>query len=273
MVWWSGMSGKWTALVAVITCLGALMMAGPAVAQVMAPTPSRVLVDVPTAGLVPEASFETQLRTYPGGGVMARADVGLLSWLSLGGAYGGMQVIGDGRPDWYPQPAFALKIRVLQEDFVVPALAVGIDTEGSGHYNEELQRFQYKSKGIYAVLSKNYAWYGDFSVHGGLNRSLEEGDDENLTPFLGLEKSVGSAVGLALEYDLALNDNRDDGIYGRGRGYLNFGLNWSLASGIGMRFSIRDMLKNSEKPDPLFSDVIVDEGWGREFTISYMESF
>ena len=37
MVRWKGMSGTWTAMVAVVTAgIGALMMASPAVAQVMA---------------------------------------------------------------------------------------------------------------------------------------------------------------------------------------------------------------------------------------------
>jgi len=199
--------------------------------------------------------------------------VGLLSWLSLGGAYGGTQLIGDGRPDWYPEPAFALKLRLLQEDYVYPALAIGIDTEGRGHYDTERGRYQYKSRGIYAVLSKNYSWYGDFSVHGGLNRSLEEGNAEQVNPFFGLEKSLGSAVGLALEYDVALNDRKVDGAFGKGRGYLNAALRWASASGMQFQFTVRDMLKNSETPDPMQSDVIVDEGFGREFTLSYLESF
>jgi hypothetical protein len=268
----NGLVGRWTAGLAAIL-IGIGLGASVAGAQGMGPAPAQKLIDMPTAGLVPEASFEASLRAFHGGGVVGRADIGLLSWLSLGGAYGGTQLIGDGRPDWYPEPAFALKIRLVQEDYVYPALAIGIDTEGRGHFDTERGRYQYKSRGIYAVLSKNYAWYGDFSVHAGMNRSLEEGDAEKVNPFFGLEKSLGSAVGLELEYDVALNDRAMDGAFGKGRGYLNAALRWASASGMQFQFSVRDMLKNSETPDPIETDVIVDEGFGREFTLSYLESF
>jgi len=268
---WNGMTGRWTAGFAAI--LGTGLAVGVAAAQGVGPAPAPKLIDLPTAGLVPEASFQASVRAFHGGGVVARADVGLLSWLSLGGAYGGMQLIGDGRPDWNPEPAFALKMRLVQEDYGYPALAIGIDTEGRGHFDEERGRYQYKSRGIYAVASKNYAWYGDFSVHGGLNRSLEEGDAETINPFFGLEKSLGSSVGLAVEYDVALNDRKMDGAYGKGKGYLNAALRWASVSGIQFQFAVRDMLKNSEAQDPIYSDVVVDEGFGREFVLSYTEGF
>ncbi|MGH2570413.1 MAG: YjbH domain-containing protein [bacterium] len=269
---WTGMTGRWAQGLCIIGT-GLAFAAGIAGAQELAAAPPRKLIDLPTAGLVPEASFEASVRAFPGGGLVGRADVGLLSWLSLGGAYGGMQLIGDGRPDWYPEPAFALKIRLLEEDYSVPALAVGIDTEGRGYFDEERGRYQYKSRGLYLVLSKNYAWYGDFSFHGGINRSLEEGDDESINPFLGFEKSLGWSAGFALEYDVALNDREIDGAYGKGRGYLNGSLRWASSSGMGFQFSVRDMLKNAEQQDPAFSDVVVDEGFGREFTLAYLESF
>ena len=80
MVRWNGMRGTWAATVAVVTVgLGALMTANPAVAQITAPTPARVLVDIPTAGLVPEAAFETQVRAFPGGGLRRSARDGFRS--------------------------------------------------------------------------------------------------------------------------------------------------------------------------------------------------
>jgi hypothetical protein len=277
------MSGRWTAMravtlprfVIVLGCGLLLGSAGDVGAQDFAypPAPPRFLVDTPTAGLVPEGAFETRARAFPGGGLALRVDVGLLEWLSIGGGFGGMKIIGDGEPDWYPEPGFSLKLRLIQEDFVYPAFAVGLDTHGSGYYDEQLHRFQYKSRGLYAVLSKNYDWYGDLTLHGGISRSLEEEDDPNATPFVGIEKSLGAVLGLGVEYDLASNDNRDDGAYGRGRGYLNTALRWHVAPPMEVRFVIRDMLKNTETFDPRFSDVIVDEGWGREFSLSYVERF
>ncbi|GJM45555.1 MAG: hypothetical protein DHS20C21_23970 [Gemmatimonadota bacterium] len=235
--------------------------------------PSRSIVDTPTAGLVPTGTFETRARIFPGGGVEVKLDVGIADWLSVGGSFGGLQIIGDGEVDWYPRPGFALKTRLIEETFTMPAVAFGVDTQGAGFYDEGRSRFQYKSRGVYGVLSKNYDLWGDFSVHGGINRSLEEKDDKDPNVFVGAEKSLGPVLALSMEYDLASNDNRDDGAYGKGRGYLNAMLGWSVAPQMEIRLVVRDMLDNSEAVDPSLSDVVVDEGWGREFTFSYTESF
>ncbi len=234
---------------------------------------SRTLVDTPTAGVLSAGAFETQARVFPGGGLEVRLDIGLGRWLTLGGAYGGVQIIGDGEPDWYPEPGFALKVRILEESWTLPAVAFGIDTQGAGFWDESRERFQFKSRGVYAVASKNYAWLGDLTFHGGVSRSLENRDDRDATPFTGVEKSVGGAWGLALEYDLGANDNREDGVYGKGRGYLNGVIRWSVAPDMEIRFVLRDMLDNSETVDPEFKDVVADEGWGRELSFSYMETF
>jgi hypothetical protein len=234
---------------------------------------ARFLVDAPTAGLVPAGAFETRARVFPGGGVELRLEIGLARWLSLGGGFGGVQIIGDGEPDWYPEPGFSVKARILEESWTFPALALGVDTQGAGVWDEERERYQFKSRGLYAVASKNYAWYGDLTFHAGLSRSLEEKDDRDVTPFVGFEKSVGSAWGLAVEYDAATNDDRDDGAFGRGRGYLNGAIRWSVAPTMEFRFVVRDMLENSEAVDPSYADVVVDEGWGRELSFSYLENF
>jgi hypothetical protein len=234
--------------------------------------PPRNLVDTPTAGTVAAGTFETRSKVFPGGGLELRVDIGLANWLSLGGSYGGLQIIGDGDPDWNPEPGFAVKIRVIEEDYFLPALALGVDTQGSGYWDAHRERYQYQSRGIYAVVSKNYAWYGDLTLHGGMNRTLE-GNDPNLNPFLGLEKSLGGYWSLALEYDSAFNDDRNDGAYGKGRGYLNGAVSWNLSPEMQVRLVVRDMLRNSEAVEPGLSDVVVDEGFGREFTFSYVERF
>lgn len=235
--------------------------------------PSRRIVDTPTAGLIPIGTFETRAELFPGGGVGLRIDIGLADWLSIGGGFGGLQIIGDGEPDWYPQPGFAMRIRLFEETYIAPAFAIGVDTQGAGFWDEERERFQFKSRGIYAVVSKNYEWLGDLTLHGGINRSLEEKDDKDPTPFVGLDKSLGPVFGVSMEFDLATNDNRNDGAYGKGRGYLNGVFRWSVAPQMELRLVVRDMLENSEEVDPRYSDVVVDEGWGREFAFTYIESF
>lgn len=198
-----------------------------------------------------------------------RVEVGIIDWLSLGGAYGAQQVIGDGDPVWNPRPGLAAKIRVFEESFAWPAIAVGIDTQGSGFYDEDRERYQFKSRGPWIVASKNYAWLGDVTFHGGVSRSLEDRDDGNPTVFGGVDKTLGPYVGLGFEYDAALNDDSDNGVYGRGRGYLNAALRIALAPEVEVRIVLRDLLRNTETASAEFSDLIEDEGVGREFQLSY----
>ena len=231
--------------------------------------PASYLVDVPTAGVTPHGTVATRGQVFPGGGVELRADLGLWDRGSVGVSYGGVQIIGDGRPEWYPRPGFAARVRVLEESWTFPALAVGIDTRGSGFWDETLNRYQFKSRGVFVALSKNYAFLGDLSLHGGASRSFEDDDDGTPTVFAGFEKSLGSRLGLALEYDLAMNDNRDDGVYGSGRGYLNALLRIRPAPQLELRLVVRDMLENSQFDDPGLSDVVVDDGWGREVSLTY----
>jgi hypothetical protein len=237
--------------------------------EVFAEIPPRLLVDIPTAGLLPPASFETRVRAYPGGGVEGRLDVGLPWRINIGASYGGLQIIGDGDPEWNPHLGLSAKIRIAEETYSTPAFALGVDTQGSGFYDKDLSRYQFKSRGVYAIASKNYAWLGNFTMHGGMSRSLEDQDDGDPTIFGGFDKSLGPYAGVVLEYDAALNDNKGDGVYGRGRGYLNAAFRVSLATVVEVRFVLRDLLRNTESEEAEFSDVVVDEGVGREFHLSY----
>jgi hypothetical protein len=232
--------------------------------------PASYLVDVPTSGLALHGTLEARGRVFPGGGLEARLDLGLLDRFELGVAFGGLQLIGDGNPRWYPRPGFALRVRALEETWTLPALAAGIDTRGGGFWDPGRRRFQFKSRGLYAVASKNYSLLGDLALHGGVSRSFEARDDGDPTVFGGLEKSLGPRAAIAVEYDLASNDNRDDRAYGKGRGYLNGALRIRVAAPLELRVIVRDMLDNSDLEDPGLSDVVADEGWGREVALTYV---
>ncbi|MFN8177339.1 MAG: hypothetical protein U0167_05395 [bacterium] len=263
--WW------WAVGATVIGAWATCALAAPESGQSRAAfeAPSALLVDVPTAGTTPKGTVETRGRAFPAGGIELRLDLGVLDRVSVGVGFGGVQIIGDGDPRWDPRPGFALKARVLDETWTLPAFALGIDTRGAGFWDRDRERFQFKSRGFYAVLSKNYAFLGDFSFHGGASRSFEAKDDGDPTLFAGLEKSVGSRIGLGVEYDLARNDDRKDGAYGRGRGYLNAVLRMRPGPQVEVRVVVRDMLDNSELAEPRLADVVADEGWGREVALSY----
>jgi hypothetical protein len=235
--------------------------------------PSRRIVDVPTAGLVPRGSYDARLGLLPNGGVQTWLEIGLANWIEAGASYGGQEIVGDGSPVWNPRIGLSCKVRALEETYTVPAVAVGIDTQGTGYYDDELDRYQFKSRGIFAVVSKNYAWLGDLGIHGGASRSLEDEDDGNPTFFVGMDKSLGRFVGLLVEYDAALNDDADDGVYGRGLGYMNAALRVTLVPQVELRLVARDLLGNTESAGPTESDLVVDEGVGREVDFAYRVTF
>ncbi len=225
----------------------------------------RKLIDCPTAGLLPRGSFDFDIRVYPGGGSIFGIDIGLMKRLMVGMSFGGQNVIGEGKPDWNPRIEFAVKYRLINESFIFPAFVLGFDSQGDGAYNDSLERYTYKSKGFYAVISKGYAT-GDIPIglHAGANYSLENEDkDKNVTVFFGADMLIGENLGVVAEYDLGANDDNSEELFGRGYGYLNVGAQWIFSNRLLLQFNLKNLLLNRKDADT----------WGREFKIVYFESF
>ena len=112
----------------------------------------------------------------------------------------------------------------------------------------DLERYEIKSKGAYGVLSKNYLLGGrSLGFHLGANYSFEKKDgDDDLSLFLGLDKSLNEELSVVAEYDLALNDDRQNGAFGAGRGYLNLGLRWNIERRFFFELDIKNLTDNIE---------------------------
>jgi hypothetical protein len=150
-----------------------------------------------------------------------------------------------------PFPGVQAKLRIFNESAAMPAVAIGFDSQGKGPYlkADSLQRYTIKSSGVYAVASKNYAILGNLSIHGGINRSLEQTDgDSNMDMFVGVEKSAGKDISIMLEYDFAANDNKNQAL-GKGNGYLNFGLRWAWGKGATVGVNLKDVTRNQDNVD------------------------
>jgi len=239
----------------------------------------RHLVDNPTAEVLERGSYAFNTVVYPEGGALVGITVGLLHNFSFGFSFGGLGVIGSGQPDWNPHVEFRARLRLIEESFGMPALSLGFDSQGFGRYYDdyptddpterfEVERYQVKSKGFYAVASKHYAFLGTLAFHGGANYSLENGDeDDSANFFLGVEKSLSPQITLIGEYDLALNDNREDNVFGEGIGYLNVGLSWVFAERLRIQFDLRNLFENSEGD---FKEI---GQWSRGIQIDYLEYF
>ena len=227
--------------------------------------PPRKLIDAPTAALLPRGSFDFDIRFFPNGGANLALGIGLMRRLNIGMAFGGEEIIGEKDPNWNPRIEFMVKYRLISETYMLPAFALGFDSQGYGAYDDSLRRYANKSKGFYGVVSKNYLVIEvPVGLHFGGNYSLENEDkDRGMTFYLGGDARITEDIAGTIEYDLALNDNRKDQLYGRGYGYLNIGIQWIFQDRLTLELDLKNVLRN--KPG--------DYTMGREVRMVYVESF
>lgn len=225
----------------------------------------RKLVDCPTAGLLPRGSFDFDIRFFPNGGVNAALGIGLMRRLNIGMSFGGEELIGEKDPNWNPRIEFMVKYRLVNETYMLPAFALGFDSQGYGAYDDSLRRYATKSKGFYGVVSKNYLVLEiPVGFHFGGNYSLENEDkDRGMTFYLGGDARITEDIAGTIEYDLALNDNRKGQSYGRGYGYLNIGIQWIFQDRLTLELDLKNVVRN--RPG--------DYTMGREVRMVYVESF
>lgn len=205
-----------------------------------------MLIDKPTAGLLKRGSYSVSSNFYQRGGLLAGITVGIFEPFTFGISYGGTDIIGHNKIEMNPLPGVMAKLRLVSEGTIIPAMAVGFDSQGKEPYisADSLKRYTIKSPGIYFVVSKNYYFLGNLSLHGGLNKSLESTDgDEDLNLYVGIEKSLSTDISIMLEYDFATNDNHGNAL-GKGNGYLNFGFRWAWGKGLIVGFDLKNITQN-----------------------------
>ncbi len=168
-----------------------------------------MLVDCPTAGTLKRGSFNAVVRAYPNGGLLASTDIGMSNRLMIGVSYGAEGIVAEEKPVWNPRVEFDIRLSVIDEGLVFPAITAGFSSQGYGAYIEEFKRYTYKSKGFFVVGSKNYPFYEwQVGLHGGFNYSTEQDDhDTNMDFFIGTDARLNKDMGLVMEYDFATNDN------------------------------------------------------------------
>ena len=246
---------------------GAQTSAPPMVPAYIPPPqlPPMDLIDQPTAHVLERDTYDLELHTFYAGGVVLRFRLGLTDAVQIGASYGGLGVLGQGAPDWHPRPELHFRARLLDETAGNPAWAIGFDSQGIGAWNGDLERYAFKARGIYTVLSKSYATLSGVGLHGGISYNPLEGGAQEDRPdlFLGLDAAINPQFTALAEYSLALNDDDPDEIPLRhaGRGYLNAGVAFEFAQGLSVQFLVRDMLRRTRAAD-----------WSRELVISYRRS-
>jgi len=255
----------------IFSIVAAVFMITP-VLRAQSPAPLR-LVDAPTAGVLPGRSYLVESHLFDGGGVVQSVAVGLSDLVEIGCSYGGSGVIGAGRVNWQPHVAFRARIRVIEESAGSPALALGIDTQGYGPYarGKKLNRFRMKSRGAYLVISRNYSFFGDLGLHGGVNYSFESDDgDRDPCFWAGADKNLGRGFECFTEYDFATNDNENKSMTSR-RGYLNAAVKWRFGGAFTLEFDVKNILRNAKKDIAGIVDKRPEPS--RELRFTYQRSF
>ena len=205
-----------------------------------------MIVDKPTAGMLKRGSYEITSNFFQRGGVLLGVDVGLFDVFSFGIGYGGTDLIGSSKVNMNPAPGVNVKLRLFGEGTVAPAVAVGFNSQGKEPYVDSLSRYTIKSPGVFVAASKNYAFLGNLSLHGGVNLSMEKSDgDGNANVYAGLEKSVGRDISILAEYDAATNDFGGRSL-GLGKGYLNLAFRWAWGKGLVIGFDLKNVTKNQD---------------------------
>lgn len=219
------------------------------------------LIDCPTAGILQKGEVKFPISIFDNGGMSFGTGVGVMQKLMFGIQFGGEHIIGDSLPNWDSYPGVFVKYRLFDESPVLPAIAIGFDSRGFGAFRdslpdgEKVKRFEIKSKGFYAVVSRNFHFIGNLGVHGGVNYSTERKDnDGDLNFFVGLDKSINQHINIVAEYDFAFNDNGRGGdeetySFGEGNGYLNVGIQFNIDENIRIQLNLRDLLGN-QYPNP-----------------------
>ncbi len=235
--------------------------------------PPRMLIDMPTAGTLPRGYYDIGLRIYRFGGALSYTDIGLSNRLQIGISYGADSALSTASPHFNPDVEFGIKFRVVDELEYFPAVTLGFSSQGYGGWSTAYQRYAYKSRGFYVVVSRGiyfYRWTSGW--HAGMNYSYESkvDQDKDIDFFGGFDATFDYNLAFLAEYDFALNDNKTtiaqgqtSPYSGKGRGYLNMSVKWLLTNNFEVEFILKDLLVNRRESKTV----------GREIRLTYIDRF
>jgi len=238
------------------------------------------IIDCHTAGMLSRAHFAIECRSYPNGDVTSSGTGVTLSFLAaltdrinIGLGYGGDGIIGREAPKFNPHVGAMFKVRIVEETYFWPAIALGYDHQGFGGIDETYNGYIYKSAGLFCAISKNYLALTavQIGLHGGLNYSFEEYQSIKWpNVYGGADVGFNEKFSATAEYDCALNqrDVGSDSVHvyyvNPLKGFLNLGVRWFISNSFCAEADVKDLLRN--KVDASGNRV----GWGRELKLTYI---
>jgi hypothetical protein len=232
--------------------------------------PPTDLITIPTAGTLVRGSYALDMRIQDSGGIITSLQVGLTDRFQFGLSFGSPNLIGDDSLRWYPRPEASLKYLLIDEKSSMPGIALGINTQGYGNFNEAdtLLRYDTKAYGAYLAASKNWQTpLGNAGLHGGINYSFIETADGDKDPnlFFGLDLELNPEFSLLMEYNAALNENDMTAktMSISTGGYLNAAIRWTFVDHFHLELDFNNLLFDEDKVDY----------FKREIKITYIEYF
>jgi hypothetical protein len=161
--------------------------------------PQLELGDLPSAFMASKYALQTDLKFHAGGGILAKATLGIFRRFHIGGAVELRNFIGSGDMRFGRDDAQLLaRLQVLEESNAWPALALGWD--GPSYEFGEL-------RGLYLAVSKRFATrLAIFALHGEVNSSRVESfvGSRDLRAGAGASAALGNTL-LFTELDEGLN--------------------------------------------------------------------
>lgn len=218
-----------------------ILSAATAVAQgsagTAAPYESRVIVEMPTAGVLAKNTLGLTAIAFADGGILSDVAFAPLTNFNIGVGYSGVRLLGTGNVAWQGLPSLHLRYRIIDETLNFPAITLGLQTQGRGVVSDK--RFQTLAPGLFAAVSKQYRWWGGtVSLHGGLGYSLDLGfNGKGINAWGGLEQSLGSSASLVAEFNPNINETTRAAL-------LNVSLRWAIVSGVTLELQGRDVFGN-----------------------------
>lgn len=202
------------------------------------------IIELPSAGVLNKGQFSMEANFFKLGGLRLAFNLAPFKNFIFGASFGGTNIIGVSKIQFQKYPGIQLKYRFIDESQRFPAIAFGIATQGYGPYDDNQNRFQTFSPGVFLVASKAFQnYFGLFDIHFGLNYSLDpKPRDRGVNFFFGLCQTAWDFFRLNLEY----NANLDEKTYIvlKNKGILNISMNFFLSYNLVFGITFKDLLGN-----------------------------
>lgn len=184
------------------------------------------LVDLPTANTLIKAELRCDIKLYPGGGILTRLYIGIFDKLMIGGAFNIVNLIGTGEVNYILPPKFLGKIRLTDDEGVMPAIAFGY--EGQGYLDVP-------AKGAFLSITKEISLGIIFMQLTGTIYSNEFYDiSRNIDAGAGFAFAITKDFVISGEYDGFLGDNP---------GHINLGVGYffnPIQIDVGFKYGINN---------------------------------